>query len=84
MASSVRPARVSATPSVTGPFRGGPVAVVLASLRSVVYSTFERPTFYAHGSELPRLLEFSEQLLTAIGDHLEALRRCDQPSEDTQ
>jgi hypothetical protein len=33
---------------------------VLATLRHVDYAAFERPTFYAHGSELPRLLAFSE------------------------
>jgi predicted phosphodiesterase len=48
------------------------VGVVLASLRSVDYSAFERPTFYAHGSELPRLLEFSEQLLTASERYTES------------
>jgi predicted phosphodiesterase len=47
-------------------------AVVLASLRSVDYSAFERPTFYAHGSELPRLLDFSEQLLTASERYTES------------
>jgi predicted phosphodiesterase len=47
-------------------------SVVLASLRSVDYSAFERPTFYAHGSELPRLLEFSEQLLTASERYTES------------
>jgi predicted phosphodiesterase len=46
--------------------------VVLASLRSVDYSAFERPTFYAHGSELPRLLDFSEQLLTASERYTES------------
>ena len=46
--------------------------VVLASLRSVDYSAFERPTFYAHGRELPRLLEFSEQLLTASERYTES------------
>jgi predicted phosphodiesterase len=46
--------------------------VVLASLRSVDYSAFERPTFYAHGSELPRLLEFSEQLLVASERYTES------------
>jgi Calcineurin-like phosphoesterase superfamily domain len=38
---------------------------VLATLRHVDYAAFERPTFYANGSELPRLLSFSEQLLEA-------------------
>jgi predicted phosphodiesterase len=46
--------------------------VVLASLRSVDYSAFERPTFYAHGRELPRLLEFSGQLLTASERYTES------------
>ena len=40
-------------------------AVVGATLRTIDYEAFERPTFYAHGSELPRLLNFSGQLLTA-------------------
>ena len=47
-------------------------AIVLASLRSVDYTAFERPTFYAHGRELPRLLEFSEQLLTASDRYTES------------
>jgi predicted phosphodiesterase len=40
-------------------------ALVAATLRTVDYDAFERPTFYAHGRELPRLLSFSDQLLTA-------------------
>jgi predicted phosphodiesterase len=43
------------------------VAIVLAAL-SLVYSDWNavrQPTFYAHGSELPKLLSFSEQMLTA-------------------
>ena len=40
-------------------------AVVSATLRTIDYKAFERPTFYANGSELPRLLDFSGQLLTA-------------------
>jgi predicted phosphodiesterase len=39
--------------------------VVASTLRHVDYSAFERPTFYAHGRELSRLLSFSKQLLTA-------------------
>lgn len=46
--------------------------IVLVSLRSVDYSAFERPTFYAHGSELPTLLEFSQQLLTASERYTES------------
>jgi predicted phosphodiesterase len=41
------------------------VAVVGATLRTVDYGAFQRPTFYAHGRELPRLLSFSDQLVTA-------------------
>jgi predicted phosphodiesterase len=41
------------------------VSVVLATLREVDYAAFEQPTFYAQGRELPRLLAFSGQLLTA-------------------
>lgn len=40
-------------------------AVVASTLRTIDYEAFERPTFYAQGSELPRLLDFSGQLLTA-------------------
>jgi predicted phosphodiesterase len=40
-------------------------AVVFATVRKVDYAAFEQPTFYAHGRELPRLLSFSGQLLTA-------------------
>jgi predicted phosphodiesterase len=40
-------------------------AVVGATLRTIDYEAFQRPTFYAHGRELPRLLSFSDQLLTA-------------------
>jgi predicted phosphodiesterase len=39
--------------------------VLLATLRSVDYRAFERPTFYANGRELPKLLSFSVQLRTA-------------------
>jgi Calcineurin-like phosphoesterase superfamily domain len=48
------------------------VAIVLATLREVDYEAFERPTFYAHGSELPRLLSFSGQLLTAGESYTES------------
>jgi predicted phosphodiesterase len=41
------------------------LALVLLTLRTIDYEAFERPTFYAHGRELPRLLSFSSQLLTA-------------------
>ena len=41
------------------------VGVVYATVREVDYAAFEQPTFYAHGRELPRLLSFSGQLLTA-------------------
>ncbi len=44
------------------------VGLVLATLRTIDYEAFEQPTFYAHGQELPRLLTFSGQLLTA-GDN---------------
>ena len=38
---------------------------VLVTLRHVDYAAFERPTFYAQGRELPRLLSLSEQVLEA-------------------
>lgn len=41
------------------------LGIVLGTLRNVDYTAFERPTFYAHGRELPRLLSFSGQILTA-------------------
>jgi predicted phosphodiesterase len=40
-------------------------AVSYAGLRHVDYDAFRQSTFYAHGSELPRLLSFSEQILDA-------------------
>jgi hypothetical protein len=46
--------------------------VVLATLRDVDYAAFEQPTFYAHGRELPRLLSFSGQLLTAGESYTES------------
>jgi len=47
-------------------------AVVLATLRDVDYAAFEQPTFYAHGRELPRLLSFSGQLVTAGESYTES------------
>ena len=46
--------------------------VVLATLRDIDYAAFEQPTFYAHGRELPRLLSFSGQLLTAGESYTES------------
>jgi calcineurin-like phosphoesterase family protein len=42
-------------------------AVVLAGLALVTadWNALRQPTFYAHGSELPQLLSFSNQILTA-------------------
>lgn len=40
-------------------------AVSLVGLRGIDYEAFQRPTFYAHGAELPRLLSLSEQLAAA-------------------
>jgi predicted phosphodiesterase len=42
-------------------------AVVLAALALVTadWNQLRQPTFYAHGSELPQLLSFSDQILTA-------------------
>ena len=48
------------------------VGIVFATLRDIDYTAFERPTFYAHGRELPRLLSFSGQLLTAGETYTEA------------
>jgi hypothetical protein len=47
-------------------------AVVGATLRTVDYRAFARPTFYAHGRELPRRLSFSDQLLTAGESYAES------------
>jgi predicted phosphodiesterase len=43
------------------------VLIVLAALTLVQanWNAVRQPTFYAHGSELPKLLSFSEQVLTA-------------------
>jgi predicted phosphodiesterase len=35
------------------------------TLRDIDYQSFEEPTFYANGAELPRLLSLSEQVLSA-------------------
>jgi predicted phosphodiesterase len=48
------------------------VGIVFGTLRHIDYTAFERPTFYAHGRELPRLLSFSGQLLTAGESYSEA------------
>lgn len=48
------------------------VGIVFGTLRHIDYTAFERPTFYAHGRELPRLLSFSGQLLTAGESYTEA------------
>jgi len=41
------------------------VALTGAGVSRFDYSKLREPTFYAHGEELPRLLEFSERLLAA-------------------
>lgn len=43
------------------------IAVCALTLRSPDYGVFRQPTFYAHGGDLPRLLELSERL-TSAGD----------------
>ncbi|HYY77247.1 MAG TPA: metallophosphoesterase family protein, partial [Gaiellaceae bacterium] len=60
---------------VLGPAAGLAVSLAVISLAGAGMSRFDyealrEPTFYAHGEELPRLLEFSEQLL-ADGDGYE-------------
>jgi predicted phosphodiesterase len=40
------------------------VALAGLALSRFDYDAFQEPTFYAHGAELPKLLSFSEQLLT--------------------
>jgi predicted phosphodiesterase len=51
--------------------------VVLASLAlvSADWRTLRQPTFYAHGSELPKLLSFSDQILTAGDTYTESYDR---------
>jgi predicted phosphodiesterase len=39
------------------------------------WSDLRQPTFYAHGAELPELLSFSEQILTAGEDYTESYDR---------
>ncbi|HEU4449350.1 MAG TPA: hypothetical protein VFR63_05135, partial [Gaiellaceae bacterium] len=55
---------------VLGPAAGLAVAASAAALTGAGVSRFDydalrEPTFYAHGEELPRLLEFSERVLSA-------------------
>ncbi|HEX2044342.1 MAG TPA: metallophosphoesterase, partial [Gaiellaceae bacterium] len=59
---------------VLGPLTG--FAVTLAAVSALGlgvsrfdYSALREPTFYAHGEELPRLLEFSERLLADGGGY---------------
>ena len=58
------------------------VALVGAGVSRFDYGALREPTFYAHGEELPRLLEFSERVLAAgegyddsYGDAVEGLTR---------
>jgi predicted phosphodiesterase len=60
-----------------GAFAGAAVslAVVALSLFQVAridYDAFQRPTFYAHGRELPRLLSLSEQIFTTGENYTES------------
>lgn len=45
------------------------VAVTGAGVSRFDYGALREPTFYAHGEELPRLLEFSERVLAAGGGY---------------
>jgi predicted phosphodiesterase len=72
---------------VLGPAAGLAVTFAAVSLVGLGLSRFDygalrEPTFYAHGDELPRLLEFSERVLAAgegyedsYGDAVEGLTR---------
>ena len=58
------------------------VVLVGAGVSRFDYGALREPTFYAHGEELPRLLEFSERVLAAgegyddsYGDAVEGLTR---------
>ena len=58
------------------------VVLVGAGINRFDYGALREPTFYAHGEELPRLLEFSERVLAAgegyddsYGDAVEGLTR---------
>jgi predicted phosphodiesterase len=46
--------------------------VALLQVRGIDYASFQKPTFYAQGRELPRLLTLSEQLLTADESYTES------------
>ena len=48
------------------------VSVAAVGLSRFDYDAFQEPTFYARGAELPRLLTFSEQLLTAGEDYTDS------------
>jgi predicted phosphodiesterase len=59
---------------VLGPLTGFAVSLVAVSALGLGvsrfdYSALREPTFYAHGEELPRLLEFSERLLADGGGY---------------
>jgi predicted phosphodiesterase len=49
--------------------------VALIQVRAIDYDAFERPTFYAQGRELPRLLSLSEPLLAAGESYTESYER---------
>jgi predicted phosphodiesterase len=44
----------------------------LLQVQAIDYGAFQRPTFYAQGRELPRLLSLSEELLTAGESYTES------------
>jgi hypothetical protein len=51
------------------------VGLAGAQLARANWSDLRQPTFYAHGSELPELLSFSEQILTAGEGYTESYDR---------
>jgi predicted phosphodiesterase len=51
------------------------VALAGVSLARANWSDLRQPTFYAHGTELPELLSFSEQILTAGEDYTQSYDR---------
>jgi predicted phosphodiesterase len=60
-----------------GALTGFATSVVVVSLSAAAvsrfdYDAFRQPTFYAHGAELPKLLSFSEQLLSTGNNYTDS------------
>jgi predicted phosphodiesterase len=54
---------------------GGLVVSCAVLFQSPDYAAFQKPTFYAHGGDLPKLLAFSDQLDAAGADYASSYQR---------